>query len=75
MGPTISINWEWEKGSRLTLPIGIGVTKTVRWGKTPFKLRLEPQYSIIKPENVGIEWNIRFQITPVVNRPSKKKRK
>ena len=73
MGPTISINWEWEKGSRVTLPIGIGVTKTVRWGKTPFKLRMEPQYSIIKPENVGIEWNIRFQITPVVNRPSKKK--
>ena len=72
MGPTISINWEQEPGDMLTLPIGLGVTKTVRWGGIPFKLRLEPQYSVIKREDIGIEWNIRFQITPVVNRPKKK---
>lgn len=75
MGPTISIHWAQEPGNRITLPIGLGVTKTVKWGNTPYKLRFEPQYSIITPEDVGIEWNIRFQITPVVNRPSKNKRK
>jgi len=69
MGPTISIDWEADSGDRLTLPIGLGVTKTVRWGKTPIKLRLEPQYSLIRPDNIGTEWNIRLQITPVISRP------
>jgi len=73
MGPTIAINWEADAGNRITLPVGLGVTKTVKWGKTPFKLRFEPQYSIIKPEDIGLEWNIRIQITPVVNRPGKKR--
>ena len=69
MGPTITINWEAEKGNRVTFPIGLGVTKTIRWGNTPIKMRIEPQYSIIKPDNYGTEWNIRIQIAPVINRP------
>ena len=69
MGPTISINWEAEKENRVTFPIGLGVTKTFRVGGTPIKIRFEPQYSIIKPELYGTEWNIRLQITPVINRP------
>lgn len=69
MGPTISINWDEDPQNRVTVPIGLGITKTVRWGKMPFKFRLEPQYSIIKPDNVGIEWNFRLQITPVIKRP------
>jgi len=73
MGPTIAVNWEREKGNRVTLPIGLGITKTVRWGKTPFKLRVEPQYSLIKPDDLGTEWNIRLQITPVIKRPGKRK--
>jgi hypothetical protein len=69
MGPTISINWEAEKGNRLTLPIGLGITKTIRIGKTPVKIRIEPQYSIIKPDDYGTEWNIRLQIAPVIKSP------
>jgi hypothetical protein len=69
MGPTISIDWEADEGNRVTFPIGLGVTKTIRVGNTPIKMRLEPQYSIIKPEAYGTEWNIRFQFTPVINRP------
>jgi len=68
MGPSITINWEAEEGNRLTFPIGLGYTKTVRWG-IPIKLRIEPQYSIIKPEDYGTKWNIRIQIAPVINRP------
>jgi hypothetical protein len=69
MGPTISINWEAEEGNMVTFPIGLGITKTIRIGGTPIKMRLEPQYSIIKPDDYGTEWNIRFQFTPVINRP------
>lgn len=69
MGPNISVDWTAESGNKVTLPIGLGVTKTVRWGKTPWKLRFEPQYSIIKPEDYGSTWNIRIQIAPIVNNP------
>jgi hypothetical protein len=69
MGPTISIDWEADSGNRLTLPIALGVTKTVRLGKLPVKLRLEPQYSIIRPDDLGTEWNIRLQISPVIASP------
>jgi hypothetical protein len=71
MGPTITYNWEEESDNRLTLPVGLGVTKTTRWSNTPVKLRLELHYSVIKPEDYGTEWNLRLQITPVISSPFK----
>ena len=71
-GPSITYDWEADPENALTLPIGLGITKTTRWGKNPFKLRAEIQYSIVKPEDYGTEWNLRLQITPVINSPMKK---
>jgi hypothetical protein len=69
MGPNVSINWNAQEGNKLTFPIGLGITKTVKWGKTPWKLRLEPQYSIVKPKNFGAQWNIRIQVAPIIKNP------
>ena len=69
MGPNVSINWNAESGNKLTLPIGLGITKTVKWGNTPWKLRVEPQYSIIKPDDYGALWNVRIQIAPIIKNP------
>jgi hypothetical protein len=69
MGPTIVIDWKADGGNKVTLPIGLGITKTIRIGRMPVKLRLEPQYSIIRPDDYGTEWNIRLQITPVIPNP------
>jgi len=71
MGPTITYDWEADSDNALTFPVGLGLTKTTRWGKMPVKLRAEVHYSIIKPDDYGTEWNIRFQITPVINNPFK----
>ena len=71
MGPNIIYDWQADSGNRLTLPIGLGVTKTVRFGKQPFKLRAEVQYSVIRPDDYGTDWNIRLQITPVISSPMK----
>ena len=68
-GPTITIDWEADGGNRVTFPIGLGVTKTVRMGKVPVKLRGEVHYSIIRPDSFGEVWNFRFQITPVIGSP------
>ena len=69
MGPNISIDWEAEDGNKVTFPIGLGITKTVKWGNTPWKLRIEPQYSIIKPDDYGTLWNVRIQIAPIIKNP------
>ncbi len=66
MGPTVTIDWEAEPENRVTFPIGLGVTKTVRWNKTPIKLRAEAHYSLKKPEDYGAAWNFRLQVTPVI---------
>jgi hypothetical protein len=71
MGPTVVVDWEADSGNKLTFPIGLGITKTVRWGKMPVKLRFEPQYSIIRPDDFGTAWNFRLQITPVIPSPFK----
>jgi hypothetical protein len=69
MGPTISVDWEASSGDKLTLPIGLGITKTIRIGKIPMKIRFEPQYSIVRPDDFGTVWNFRLQFTPVIQNP------
>lgn len=69
MGPTIRIDWNKSFNEGFTLPIGLGYSKTVRMGNTPVKMRIEPQYSIIRPNDYGSVWNIRFQIAPVIKSP------
>ena len=68
-GPSITYNHEAESGDRLTVPIGLGVTKTVRVGKLPVKLRAEAHYSVIRPDSYGEVWNFRLQFTPVIKSP------
>ena len=69
MGTSIRIDWTKDIDEGLTIPIGLGYTRTVRMGKTPVKLRIEPQYSIIRPDNYGNVWNLRIQIAPVLKSP------
>lgn len=68
-GPNIRIDWSKDWDNALIFPIGLGYTKTVRMGNTPVKMRIEPQYSIIRPEDYGNVWNIRIQIAPVIKSP------
>jgi len=71
MGPTITYDWKADSDNALTLPIGLGFTKTTRWGATPVKLRAELHYSVVKPDDYGAEWNFRIQVTPVIKSPFK----
>jgi hypothetical protein len=68
-GPSITYDWKADEDDRLTVPIGLGVTKTVRIGKVPTKLRAEVHYSVVRPDSYGEVWNIRLQITPVIPSP------
>ena len=68
MGPTIRIDW-MNIDDGVTVPIGLGYTKTIRMGNTPVKFRIEPQYSLIRPGDYGNVWNIRIQIAPIIKSP------
>jgi len=35
-------------------------------GKLPVKVQLAGQYMPIRPDNVGQEWNIQLQLTPII---------
>ncbi len=69
MGPTVSVDWEEDSDNQLTFPVGLGLTKTMRWGKIPVKVRGEVHYSVISPDDYGDEWNFRVQVTPVIQNP------
>jgi hypothetical protein len=71
MGPTISIDWEADSDDRWTVPVGLGLTKTVRIGDTPVKFRAEVHYAIIRPETFGTEWTFIFRFAPVIKSPFK----
>ena len=49
--------------------IGLGFTKTMRFGDTPVKFRLEGHYNIVKPDDFGDEWRILFRFSPVIPSP------
>lgn len=51
---TIDINWNAEPENALTFPVGLGYKRTVFIGKTTVKMRLEPQYSVVKPGDYGM---------------------
>ncbi len=62
--PNIIMDWEADSGDRFTVPIGIGYSKTVKFGNVPVRFGLEFHYSVIRPDNVGSEYGIRFYFVP-----------
>jgi hypothetical protein len=65
--PNIIINWEASGTERFTIPVGLGINKTVQFGKLPVRFGVEVYYSVWRPNNVpSTEWNLRFYAIPAV---------
>lgn len=69
MTPNIRIDWEADSGNELTLPVGLGYSNVYKFGKLPIRIAAEIQYSVIKPDDVGSDWNFRFLFIPVIPNP------
>lgn len=67
--PTWSYNHNAEKGQELTLPVGIGVAKTLVLGGTPWKFSMQYWHYVEQPDAFGPDFQIRFQFAPVVPLP------
>ena len=68
--PVIQYDWEAASDNKLFLPLGGGVSKTVRLGKMPLKMDLELQYYVVSPDALGPQWLLSFSLAPVFGNPS-----
>ena len=48
------------------MPVGFGVARTIRIGKMPVKFQLSAEKSIVRQDDFGTDWKIRFNIIPVI---------
>ncbi len=69
MSPVMLVDWKADSGNQVTLPVGLGVGKTVKLGKMPFKMIFEVEYAVIHPDDFGQTWNFVVQLTPVLSSP------
>ncbi len=65
-GPNIQYNWETEDWS---VPIGIGLDSTTKWGNIPFRWGFDVEYYLDRFDTFGAEWNIRLFFIPVIGSP------
>ncbi len=68
-GPTYSYNHNASKGNKLTLPIGGGAVKVMKFGNLPMKFHLQYWYYVASPDAFGPQHQIRLTIAPVVPLP------
>jgi hypothetical protein len=66
MSPNISYNSKASGPNAWEVPVGLGVQRTMKFGKLPVKFQLESQYYVVHTEDFGQRWNFRFAITPVI---------
>ncbi|TRX54544.1 transporter [Thalassomonas sp. M1454] len=64
--PIVSYNWNAEDGQEWTVPVNFTVSKTLILSGRPWKLGVELNYYVEKPDAFGPEYMISFNITPVV---------
>lgn len=68
--PLITYNWAADDSDQAwTVPVNLGVAKTVLLGKTPVKLKFEGIYYIEQPDAFGPHWGLQLTITPVIANP------
>jgi hypothetical protein len=65
-GPNIIANFEADIDDRWTVPVGIGINRTFQVGKVPVRIGLEYHCSVVRPDTVGAQHDIRFMVIPAV---------
>ncbi|WNC74143.1 hypothetical protein RGQ13_09175 [Thalassotalea psychrophila] len=69
MSPNIKYDWKAAGGQRLTLPVGLGYSNVYQLGPLPVRVAVELQYNVVRPDDLGVDWNLRFMFIPVLPNP------
>jgi hypothetical protein len=68
--PIITYDWAADDSDQAwTVPVNLGVAKTVLIGKTPVKIKFEGIYYIDQPDAFGPHWGLQLTLTPVIANP------
>jgi len=60
--PVITANWKATSGNEWTVPFGGGFGRLFRIGKLPVNLQAQAFVNAEKPDNLGPDWTLRFQV-------------
>lgn len=60
--PVITANWEADNDNTWTVPFGGGFGRLFRIGKLPVNTQVQAFYNVEKPDKLGPDWTLRFQI-------------
>jgi hypothetical protein len=61
--PNITANWLSKAGQVWTVPVGGGISKTVRLGGQPVKLEVDSYYNVIRPQAGDQTWLLQLTLT------------
>ena len=67
--PVITYDWEADSSNKLNLPLGAGISKTIKIGKIPLRFTAEAQYFVASTDRFGPDWLYKFTVSPII--PSK----
>ncbi len=65
-GPTIVADGEANSANTWSVPLGIGISKTTKFGNIPWKFTLETRYYVEQSDSFGHEFLLKFESTPVI---------
>jgi hypothetical protein len=57
--------YTWED-EQWTIPLNLGVSRTMKLGGTPWKFGLEANYYVERSDQFGSKWMIALNVSPVV---------
>jgi len=68
-GPTITYNHEAQSGEEWTIPLGVGISKTMVIAGRPWTFHVQYWNNIERPDSFAAEHVLRLSILPVISAP------
>ena len=67
--PAATYNHDGASGNKLTIPIGVGISKTMVLGGRPWTFHLQYWNNVERPDAFAAQHTIRFTVLPVISAP------
>jgi len=67
--PVITYDWNADSGDAWSVPLGVGVAKTMKLGTRMWKFQAQVQYYVEQPDAFGLGWLLKFSAAPVIKNP------
>ena len=66
MNPVITYDHKAGRGNKWNVPIGLVVSKTIKFGSTPLKIQVGAEYSVVSQDDFGKRALFKVNLIPVI---------